>query len=214
VLPLRVVIKNILLDFIAFSNSVILVQILEVILHELIRKVSVRIATDQEPKDDLDRSDDTSNVSQQVQNRVHPTAVNNFLIVKEQADTHDGASHLVEWVDKRNGTAEGDELFNRLNRHNLVDVVLVLDFPELDVQVEALHLLIHLADYVLDVRAHDFVVTFRFDEVRNGPSPESFPSPPHVTSLFIHAFLLSSEGSCFKHFVKTFLVADLHAGVD
>jgi hypothetical protein len=95
VLPLRVVIKHILLNFISFRISIILVKILEVILHELIRKVPVSIAADQEAKDDLDRSNDTSNVSQQVQNRVHPTAINNFLIVKEQADTHDGASHCV-----------------------------------------------------------------------------------------------------------------------
>jgi hypothetical protein len=54
-------------------------------------------------------------------------------------------------MNESHSTAEGDEIFNWLDRYDLPDVVLVLDLAKLDVDVEALHHHAHLANDILDV---------------------------------------------------------------
>jgi hypothetical protein len=111
-------------------------------------------------------------------------------------------------MNKRHGTAKGNETLDWLDRNNLIDVVLVLNLSEFDVDMEALHHTAHFADNVLNVRAYNFVVAFRLDVILNSHDSEGFHHPPFICFHFIPALLFRS------HLFKAITVASFQAGVD
>jgi hypothetical protein len=64
VLELGVIVEDVLLDFVSFPVQVFFVEVLEVVWDKSVLEIPVGVTTDQEREHDLDRSDDTTDVSE------------------------------------------------------------------------------------------------------------------------------------------------------
>jgi len=82
VLILRVVIEHILLDFVTFlAQSIFFVKILEVVSNDSVGEVSIGVATQEKREHYFNRSNDATDVSEQVEDGVDSAGDDDFLVI-------------------------------------------------------------------------------------------------------------------------------------